>query len=201
MLCAKGIFGYIIFLVSIKQSYKVGKVFSNFAPYFIKMNITIRPATIEDMPSVLEIVNHEILHSTSIWDYDTRTLEQQIAILKEKKEHHFPFIVAEKEDKIVGFGTYGSFRFKIGYQFTVEHSVYVHNDFHGNGIGKLLLLELISLAKTQKLHTMIGVIDSENQNSITFHEKFGFKTVGVIKESGYKFDRWLDSVFMQLILE
>ena len=68
-------------------------------------------------------------------------------------------------------------------------------------IGKLLLLELISLAKIQKLHTMIGVIDSENQSSIIFHEKFGFKTVGIIKESGYKFDRWLDSVFMQLILE
>ena len=165
------------------------------------MSATIRNATIEDMSSVLEIVNHEILYSTSIWDYDIRNLEQQVAILKDKKEHHFPFIVAEKEDKIVGFATYGSFRFKVGYRFTVEHSVYVHKDFHGNGIGKLLLLELISLAKAKKLHTMIGVIDSENQSSITFHEKFGFKTVGIIKETGYKFDRWLDSVFMQLLLE
>ncbi|MEO8236306.1 MAG: N-acetyltransferase family protein [Flavobacterium sp.] len=165
------------------------------------MSIIIRIATIHDMPSVLEIINYEILHSTSIWDYDIRTLEQQITILKEKKERDFPLIVAEKEDKIIGFGTYGSFRFKIGYQFTVEHSVYVHKDFHGNGIGKLLLLELIALAKLQKLHTMIGVIDSENRDSIAFHEKFGFKTVGIIKESGYKFDRWLDSVFMQLILK
>ncbi|WP_395056414.1 GNAT family N-acetyltransferase [Flavobacterium sp.] len=165
------------------------------------MSITTRFATIEDMTSVLEIVNHEILHSTSIWDYDIRTLEQQISILRNKKEDNFPFIVAEKESKIVGFGTYGSFRFKVGYRFTIEHSVYVHKDFHGNGIGKLLLLELISLAKAQKLHTMIGVIDSENQSSITFHEKFNFKTVGIIKESGYKFDRWLDSVFMQLILD
>jgi L-amino acid N-acyltransferase YncA len=165
------------------------------------MSITLRHATIEDMTSVLEIVNHEILHSTSIWDYDIRTLEQQISILKNKKEDNFPFILAEKENKIVGLGTYGSFRFKVGDRFTVEHSVYVHKDFHGNGIGKLLLLELISLAKAQKLHTMIGVIDSENQSSITFHEKFNFKTVGIIKESGYKFDRWLDSVFMQLILD
>ena len=141
------------------------------------MSATIRNATIEDMSSVLEIVNHEILYSTSIWDYDIRNLEQQVAILKDKKEHHFPFIVAEKEGKIVGFATYGSFRFKVGYRFTVEHSVYVHKDFHGNGIGKLLLLELISLAKVQKLHTMIGVIDSENQSSIIFHEKFGFKTL------------------------
>ena len=165
------------------------------------MSITIRTAIMEDMVSVLEIVNHEILHSTSIWDYESRTLAQQITIFKEKKESNFPFIVAEKENKIVGFGTYGSFRFKVGNRFTVEHSVYVDKDFYGNGIGKLLLLELISLAKAQKLHTMIGVVDSDNQSSITFHEKFGFKTVGIIKESGYKFDRWLDSVFMQLILE
>ena len=61
--------------------------------------------------------------------------------------------------------------------------------------------KLIELAKSQGLHTMIGVIDSENKSSITFHEQFGFKTVGIIKESGYKFDRWLDSVFMQLLLE
>lgn len=56
-------------------------------------------------------------------------------------------------------------------------------------------------SKAQGLHTMIGVIDSENKSSITFHEQFGFKTVGIIKESGFKFDRWLDSVFMQLLLE
>ena len=68
-------------------------------------------------------------------------------------------------------------------------------------IGHLLMEELIKIAKVQKLHTMIAVIDSENQSSVKFHEKYGFKTVGIIKESGYKFDRWLDSVFMQLILE
>lgn len=65
----------------------------------------------------------------------------------------------------------------------------------------MLLTELIRLAKAQSLHTMIGVIDSENTGSITFHEKMGFETVGVIKESGYKFNRWLNSVFMQLMLD
>lgn len=165
------------------------------------MSIKIRQATIKDMPSVLEIVNHEILNTTAIWDYDIRTLAQQETIFTEKEEKGFPFIVAEKENKIVGFGTYGTFRFKIGYRFTVEHSVYVHKDFHGNGIGAALINELIELAKKQKLHTMIGVIDSENKGSIAFHEKFGFKNVGHIKETGYKFDRWLDSVFLQILLE
>lgn len=164
------------------------------------MAINLRPATEEDMTSVLEIVNYEILNTTAIWDYDTRTLEQQLAILKEKQEKDFPFIVALKDDKIVGFGTYGTFRYKIGYRFTVEHSVYVHKDYHGNGIGSLLLKELIEIAKTQKLHTMIGVIDSENKGSISFHQKLGFEIAGNIKQTGYKFDRWLDSVFVQIML-
>jgi L-amino acid N-acyltransferase len=165
------------------------------------MSIAIRQATVEDMPSVLEIVNHEILHSTSIWDYEERSLAQQEAIFRDKQQKGFPFIIAEKENKILGFGTYGPFRLKEGYKFTVEHSVYVHQDNTGQGIGKLLLTELISLAKLQKLHTMIGVIDAENVGSISFHERAGFTNAGHIKETGYKFGRWLDSVFMQLILE
>ena len=108
-------------------------------------------------------------------------------------------IVAELDGIVVGFGMYSEFRFREAYQFTVEHSVYVSDDFQSKGVGKQLLQELINLARKQKLHTMIGVIDSENQSSVVFHEKFGFKTVGVIKESGYKFDRWLDSVLMQLL--
>ncbi|MFC4816683.1 GNAT family N-acetyltransferase [Flavobacterium sp. GCM10023249] len=165
------------------------------------MSIIIREANITDMDAVLEIVNYEILNTTAIWDYDTRTLVEQEAIFNEKQEKKFPFLVAEKEGKIIGFGTYGTFRFKIGYRFTVEHSVYIHKDFHGNGIGSLLIKELVEIAKKQQLHTMIGVIDSENLGSIIFHEKLGFKKVGHIKETGYKFDRWLDSVFMQIVLE
>jgi phosphinothricin acetyltransferase len=162
--------------------------------------MTIRPYKTEDTQAILEIINHNILHSTSLYDYSVRTIEQQKAILEEKIKKGFPVIVAEKEGEILGFGMYSEFRFREAYQFTVEHSVYVAANHLGKGIGKRLLSELIVLAKAQKLHTMIGVIDSENQNSIAFHEQFGFKIVGVIKESGYKFDRWLDSVFMQLIL-
>ena len=162
--------------------------------------MTIRPYKTEDTQAILEIINHNILHSTSLYDYSVRTIEQQKAILEEKIKKGFPIIVAEKEGEILGFGMYSEFRFREAYQFTVEHSVYVSENYLGKGIGKSLLSELILLAKAQKLHTMIGVIDSENQNSIAFHEQFGFKIVGVIKESGYKFDRWLDSVFMQLIL-
>lgn len=164
------------------------------------MSVIIRPALLSDLPSVLKIINYEILNTTSIYDYKPRTLEQQTAIFHYKKENHFPFIIAILNDEVVGFGSYGSFRMKEGNQFTIEHSVYVAVNYTGKGIGKMLLEELIALAKKQKMHTMIGVIDSENQGSIAFHEKHGFKIVGIIKESGYKFNRWLDAVFVQLFL-
>ncbi len=165
------------------------------------MKIAIRPYQTEDTQAILDIINYNILHSTALYDYNIRTYEQQKAILDDKLAKKFPVIVAEANGQVVGFGMYSEFRFREAYKFTVEHSVYVANDYHGKGIGNLLLAELITLAKVQKLHTMIAVIDAENQGSVSFHEKFGFKTVGIIKESGYKFNRWLHSVFMQLILE
>mgnify|MGYP003615297193 FL=1 len=165
------------------------------------MKIAIRPYQTEDAQAILDIINYNILHSTALYDYNIRTYEQQKAILDDKLAKKFPVIVAEANGQVVGFGMYSEFRFREAYKFTVEHSVYVANDYHGKGIGNLLLAELITLAKVQKLHTMIAVIDAENQGSVSFHEKFGFKTVGIIKESGYKFNRWLHSVFMQLILE
>jgi phosphinothricin acetyltransferase len=164
------------------------------------MEIKIRPYRTEDTQAILDIINHNILYSTALYDYKIRSYEQQQNILEEKLSKNFPIIVAELADIVIGFGLYSEFRFREAYKFTVEHSVYVNESFHGKGIGQLLLQELIASAKKQKLHTMIAVIDAENQSSVEFHEKFGFKIVGIIKESGYKFDRWLDSVFMQLLL-
>lgn len=165
------------------------------------MKISLRPYQTEDTQAILEIINYNILNSTALYDYNIRSYEQQKNILEEKINKNFPVIVAELDGKVVGFGMYSEFRFREAYKFTVEHSVYVDNEYHGKGIGKVLLQELIRIAKAQNLHTMIAVIDAENESSVEFHEKFGFKIVGVIKESGYKFDRWLHSVFMQLILE
>ena len=163
------------------------------------MNIVIRPFTFDDLSAILDIVNYHILHTTAVYDYEARTVEQQRLLLQEKRDKNFPFLVAEVASQIVGFGTYGEFRFKKAYQFTVEHSVYINKNFHGLGIGKLLLTNLISIAKSNNIHTMIAVIDSENNGSVDFHKKFNFETIGIIKESGYKFDKWLDSVLMQLI--
>lgn len=164
------------------------------------MEIKIRSYQIEDTQAILEIINYNILNSTALYDYEPRTLENQIAIFDDKLKKGFPIIVATENETVVGFGYYSEFRFREAYKFTVEHSVYAHPNHIGKGIGKLILENLIHLAKGQNLHTMIGVIDAENQSSIEFHKKFGFEIAGTIKDSGFKFDRWLHSVFMQKML-
>jgi L-amino acid N-acyltransferase YncA len=164
------------------------------------MKIKLRNYKITDAEAIVCIINHVILNSTALYDYNPRTVTQQVEIFEEKLKKGFPVIVATVEDEVIGFGYYSEFRFRDAYRFTVEHSVYVSQDFHGKGIGKLLLQELIDLAKKQKLHTMIGVIDSENESSISFHEQFGFKKIAVLKETGFKFNRWLHSVIMQKML-
>jgi L-amino acid N-acyltransferase YncA len=165
------------------------------------MEIKVRGYEITDAKAIVTIINHVILNSTALYDYNPRTTALQVAIFEEKLKKGFPIIVATIDDEVVGFGYYSEFRFRDAYRFTVEHSVYVAEEFHGKGIGKVLMQKLILLAKKQKFHTMIGVIDSENESSITFHEQFGFKKIAVLKETGYKFNRWLDAVVMQLMLE
>ena len=165
------------------------------------MEITIRQANENDLEAILEIVNYSILHTTANYNYEVQTLEIQTKWLQQKHEQNFPVIVATQDNEVIGFGTYGMFREKIGYQFTVEHSIYVAPDLIAKGIGKLLMSELIELAKKQKIHTMIGGIDASNTYSIDFHKKFGFTECGIIREAGFKFDRWLDLQFMQLLLK
>ncbi len=164
------------------------------------MKIEIRPYNTADTAPILEIINDMILTSTALYDYKPRTWEEQLAIFEEKLKKGFPVVVATSDGEVVGFGYYSEFRFREAYKFTVEHSVYASQKHIGKGIGRLIMEHLIKLAQTRNLHTMIGVIDSENTGSIAFHEKLGFETVGVIKESGYKFDRWLHSVIMQKML-
>lgn len=165
------------------------------------MNVTLRPATADDISEILEIVNHAIAHTTAIYDYEPRTHEMQLSWLADKKAAGFPVIVAEYEGRAIAFGAYGTFRQRAAYNSTVEHSVYVNEKYHGNGIGRMLLSELVRLAKAQKLHLMIGAIDASNAGSIEFHKRMGFTETAVIREVAFKFGRWLDLMLMELRLE
>lgn len=165
------------------------------------MDIIIRPALKGDLPGILTIINYNILNTTAVYDYDIKNIEDVDTWYNDKLNSGWPIIVAEYNDLVVGYATFGTFRFKEGFKYTVEHSVYVSNEYSGKGIGKLLLSELIEIAKQAEYHTMIGCIDASNDGSITFHKKFGFTEQGLLKQSGYKFGKWLDLLFMQLMLK
>lgn len=165
------------------------------------METKIRLASLKDLQQILNIVNHNILYSTAVYDYEERSLEDIEAWFKDKQVNNWPVIVAEHDGQIAGYGTYGTFRTKEAFKYTVEHSVYVADGYTGKGIGKALLAELINTSKQQGFHTMIGCIDADNKGSIDFHKKFGFTDAGTVKQVGFKFDRWLDMQFMQLILK
>lgn len=164
------------------------------------MTVTIKLAKSSDVVQILPIVNYAILNTTAIYDYAPRTLADMEQWFSAKQQGNFPVLVAIQNDIIVGYASYGHFNVKEGYKYSVEHSVYVAEGHSGKGIGKLLLATLIQHAKKQGLHTMIGLIEADNKDSIAFHEKFGFVKTGVLKQVGYKFNRWLDVQYMQLIL-
>lgn len=164
------------------------------------MSFTLRPATIQDVPQILAIVNHAIATSTANYNYEPLTLAEQTAWFESKQQYNFPVWVAVVEDLAVAFGTYGTFREKMGYRYTVEHTIYVQEDQQRKGIGKALLIQLVTQAKAEGYHAMIGGIDAKNAESIAFNQKMGFEIVGHLKEVGYKFDQWLDLCFVQRLL-
>jgi len=153
-------------------------------------------------PEILAIFNHAILNTTALWEYKARTMETMKTWLATKAAGNFPVIGAlDETGKLIGFASYGTFRPWAAYKYSVEHSVYIRSDQQGKGLGKLFLGELIKVAKAQGYHTIIGAIDLDNKVSIALHEKMGFEYAGTLKQAGYKFGRWLDFVFYQLVLE
>ncbi|MBG9377877.1 N-acetyltransferase [Panacibacter sp. DH6] len=162
--------------------------------------VQIRNATTADLPAILEIYNDAILHTTAVYDYEPHTMAMRKEWFATKEQQGFPVFVAEDNEEIVGFSSIGPFRPWAGYRYTVENSIYVKDGQRGKGLGKLLMQPLIDAAKEMQLHTMVAGIDAENKLSIDFHKQFGFKEAGYLKQIGWKFDRWLDLVFMQLIL-
>ena len=150
---------------------------------------------------ILEILNEEIVNSTSLYDYRPRDIDSMTAWFDVKQKNNFPVIgLVDDEDKLVAFGSYGTFRAWPAYKYTVEHSLYVHKDHRRKGYGKTILRELIDNATRSGYHNLIAGIDSQNSSSKKLHEDFGFKHCGRIVHAGYKFSRWLDLDLYQLLL-
>jgi phosphinothricin acetyltransferase len=151
--------------------------------------------------SILAIFNDAILNSTALYDYKPRSKESMTAWFEVKAKGNFPVIGIENDSgELMGFASYGIFRAFPAYKYTVEHSVYVAAQFRGQGLGKRLLAEIITAAQKQDYHLLVGAIDASNSASIRLHESLGFTHCGNIRQAGFKFNRWLDLAFYQLIL-
>ena len=157
----------------------------------------ISTATRQDLPEILKIYNEIILNTTAVYREVELSAEGGAAWFDAKLAGGYPFIVARDASGIIGFGTFGEFRAPPCYQNTVEHSVHVRADRRGQGVGRKLVIELMSLAAARHKHIMIAGVDADNEVSIKLHQSLGFTKVAHFHEVGFKFGRWLDLVFLQ----
>ncbi|MBD9647050.1 N-acetyltransferase family protein [Ensifer sp. ENS09] len=162
----------------------------------------IRAAIQDDLPIICDIYNDAVANTTAIWNDTLVDVANRTAWLKARTDAGYPVLVAvSDEGDVIGYASFGDWRAFDGYRHTVEHSVYVHKDRRGGGIGRKLMEALIAEAERLGKHVMIAGIESENAASIRLHAQLGFEDTGRLREVGTKFSRWLDLTFMQLVLQ
>ncbi len=160
----------------------------------------IRLARSADAESIRTIYNAEVTGSTATFDLVPRTADEQ-SVWMEEHQGPYPAVVAvDEDDTVLGFGSLSVFRDRPAYATTVENSVYVDRSHRGRGVGRLLMAELITLATRHGFHCIVARIGGDNQASISLHEACGFQMVGVEREVGRKFNRWLDVSVLQRML-
>jgi phosphinothricin acetyltransferase len=152
--------------------------------------------------AVREIFNDAILNTTALYEYQPRSIETVLHWFGDKARRAEPVLGAVNDAGVLcGFATWGTFRARPAYKYSIEHSVYVHVDWRRQGVARLLMRELIARATAAGFHVMIGGIDAATRESIALHEHLGFTHAGTIREAAWKFGRWLDLDFYQLLLE
>ena len=168
------------------------------------MAVVVRDAVLDDVGAITQIQN-ALLATTAIeWTDEPHTVEGCRAWLLAQHAAGLPVLVADDDGDVVGFTTYGEFRDSVrwpGYRLTVEHSIHVREDRWGAGVGRALIDALAARARAAGKHVMVAAVDGENDASIRFHEQLGFEVVARMPEIGTKFDRWLDLVLLQRILD
>jgi phosphinothricin acetyltransferase len=152
--------------------------------------------------AILEIFNDAIAHSTALYEYQPRTMERMVAWFDAKRQGGHPVVGVEDADgRLMAFGSYGPFRPFPAFKYTVEHSVYVHPDCRGQGLGRVVMQALIEAARGQDVHVMVGAIDADNAASLRLHAALGFVQTGLMPQVGFKFGRWLNLALLQLQLD
>jgi phosphinothricin acetyltransferase len=161
----------------------------------------IRLATADDLPAINDIYNYYVDRSTCTYQLVHETLADRQAWFADHPPDKYPVTVAEQEGVVVGWGSLSKFRPRAAYAPTVEASVYIHHGFHRRGLGRLLLVDLIERARAAGFHSLIGGASADQTASLALQDSLGFVRVAHLKEVGFKFGRWLDVIYSQLMLK
>jgi L-amino acid N-acyltransferase len=165
------------------------------------MSLVIREATEADIPAILALHNHHILHTRSIWRYQAVDLADRLGWFLERQSKGYPVLIAEASGHFLGFGSYGDFRAGEGYGGTVENSVYVADIAHRRGIARALMEHLLERAKASGKRVMVAAIGLPNEASVALHSKLGFEECGTLAGIGWKNNQPLDLLLMQKALQ
>lgn len=160
----------------------------------------VRLATLDDAEALRAIYNLEVLTSTVTFDLVPRTIDEQREWLRARSGAHVVLVAEDDDGHLTGFASLSPYRDRPAYSTTVEDSVYVHREHQGQGVGRLLLSELVDRAGQHGFHAVMGRIVGGHEASIGLHRALGFTEVGTEREIGRKFGRWLDVVVMQKLL-
>jgi phosphinothricin acetyltransferase len=161
--------------------------------------VELRRASIDDVEAIRLIYNHEVINTTATFDLVPRSSAEQRDWLA-ARSGAFSALVAEQDGKVVGFASLSPYKERAAYRTTVEDSVYVDRAHHGQGAGKLLLGAIVDVARSSGFHTVMARIEAGGVASRALHTSCGFSLVGVERQVGRKFNRWLDVAVMQLVL-
>ncbi len=161
----------------------------------------IRPATDADLPEVQSIYAHHVLHGAGTFEEVPPSVEEMLERYHAIRDRGWSYLVMVDETGVLGYAYFNQLRERSAYRFTCENSIYVREDVRGQGVGKALVARLLLEAETAGFRQMIAVIgDSENVGSIGVHTSLGFHRAGLLRASGLKFGRWVDTVYMQRAL-
>lgn len=160
--------------------------------------MNLRPASPQDISAIQSIYAHHVLHGLASFEEAPPSADEMLRRLLEVTERGLPFLVADDEGVVAGFGYCAPYRARSAYRFTLEDSVYIRDGHHRKGIGRAILAALVQRCEALNYRQLIAVIgDSANAPSIGLHASLGFVRAGTLRSTGYKFGRWVDTVLMQ----
>ena len=161
-------------------------------------DLILRDSTEADLPAITAIYAHHVQHGTGSFELEPPTLDEMTTRRADVLRNGFAYLVAQDQGEVVGYAYVNYFRTRPAYRNTVENSIYVRNDQRGRGVGRQLLRALLERCELAGVRQVLAVIgDSANTGSIALHASCGFRFAGTLRSTGWKFERWLDTVIMQ----